>query len=241
MATVSDHYENLLAGHYSWMSGGAEQKIEENRNFFSSNGIAPRLSKIAIDLGAGPGFQSIPLAEAGFDVIAVDLSRELLVELDSRKGGLKIKTVYDDMLNFSTQVKEPVELIVCMGDTLTHLETVDHADRLFTEVYKSLESGGKFILIFRDLATELKELDRFIRVRSDENRIFTCFLEYEKDYVIIHDLVYIRDNHKWILLKSFYRKVKIAMDWVTSQLEKAGFRIETADNTRGLITVIAEK
>ena len=241
MATVSDHYENLLAGHYSWMSGGAEPKIEENRSFFSSNGIAPRLSKIAVDLGAGSGFQSIPLAEAGFDVIAVDLSRELLVELDSRKGGLKIKTVHDDMLNFSTQVKTPVELVVCMGDTLTHLETVDHADRLFTEVYKSLESGGKFILTFRDLTAELKGPERFIPVRSGENRIFTCFLEYEKDYVKIHDLVYIRDNQKWILLKSFYRKIKIGMDWVASHLEKKGFRMEMADNTRGLITVIAKK
>jgi len=34
MPSVIDHYETLLAQHYSWLLGGVEPKVEENRNFF---------------------------------------------------------------------------------------------------------------------------------------------------------------------------------------------------------------
>ena len=74
MADVKAHYDNLLAPYYSWIFGGLESKLEENRNFFRGHGIQPVLSGVAMDLGAGCGFQSIPLAEAGFKVTAIDIS-----------------------------------------------------------------------------------------------------------------------------------------------------------------------
>jgi len=241
MVTVSEHYRNLLSGYYTWMSGGALSKIEENRQFFQIHNIAPRLSKTAVDLGAGSGFQSIPLAETGFKVISFDLSQDLLDELDNRKNQLDIKTIHDNIVNFSTYLSDPVELIVCMGDTLTHLESFDLVDSLFLKVHRMLEKGGCFVMTFRDLTAPLKELDRFIPVKSDGNTIFTCFLEYENDHVKVHDLVYSKENGMWTFKKSFYLKLRIPIDWVTGCLLNIGFQIEISANTKGLITVIARK
>ena len=53
------------------------------------------------------------------------------------------------------------------------------------------------LITFRDLSSELTELDRLIPVRSDENTIFTCFLEYELETVKVHDIVYNRNQGKW--------------------------------------------
>ncbi|VVB85358.1 Methyltransferase domain protein [uncultured archaeon] len=236
MASVPEHYESLLSGFYTWMSGGASPKIEENRQFFAMHKIVPRLSKTAVDLGSGPGFQSIPLAEKGFKVISFDLSQKLLDELENSKNQLDIITIHDDIVNFSTHLSNPVELIVCMGDTLTHLESFDKADSLFKEVHAVLEKDGRFVMTFRDLTTPMKELDRFIPVKSDENTIFTCFLEYENQHVKVHDLVYTKDNGVWTFKKSFYRKLRIPMEWVTERLGNIGFQIEISENARGLIT-----
>ena len=82
MASVEEHYDHLLAPFYSWISGGSDLKIEENRKFFKDHDIRPVSSGVAVDLGAGSGFQSIPLAEAGFNVIALDTNRQLLTHLD---------------------------------------------------------------------------------------------------------------------------------------------------------------
>jgi SAM-dependent methyltransferase len=238
---AKDHYENHLAKYYTWMSGGFARKIEENRNFFKDHRIRPCLSKVAVDLGAGSGFQSIPLAEIGFRVIAVDLSRTLLAELDEKAEGLYIEIINDDLLAFSKHCPDPVELVVCMGDTLTHLDTHRNIRQLLRKIYNTLEIGGRVILTFRDLTVELKGLDRFIPVRSDANTIFTCFLEYGKDHVVVHDMIYERKNNQWELRKSAFKKIRISPKWTKDTLRDIGFKVEACDIHNRDVGIIAQK
>ena len=241
MADVKTHYDNLLAPYYSWIFGGSEQKLRENRNFFSNHGIQPVLSGVAIDLGAGCGFQSIPLAEAGFKVIAIDISHVLLADLKKNARELPIETIEDNLQNFLDHHPQNTELIVCMGDTLTHLETLDEVQLLFKNVYRALGGNGRLVLTFRDLTFELQGLDRFIPVRSESNLIFTCFLENEKDHVKVHDIIYEKINDQWRLKKGVYRKLRIPPDWAKAGLLKIGFAVKEFEIQNGMVTVIARK
>ncbi len=241
MATVRQHYDQVLSDVYSWMFGGFKSGIDTNAAFFQKHGISPAQSGIAIDLGAGCGFQSIPLAQAGFSVTAIDLDDKLLKELADNSLGLDISIVRDDLVNFDKYTGNKVEIIVCMTDTLIHLDSKDTILSLFYKVYDLLEEQGRFIVTFRDLSAELSELDRFIPVRSDSNMIFTCFLEYEQETVKVHDIIYKKEREKWCLYKSFYRKLKLSGKWVEEQLSRVGFaHVEFADEN-GLVTVLATK
>jgi len=241
MPSVAEHYEHVLAGHYSWLFGGIARKIEENRQFFHAHGIIPVSNGMAVDLGCGSGFQSIPLAQLGFRVIAVDLSPTLLAELTSHKGALLIETIQDDLLHFPLHLQGQTEICVCMGDTLTHLDSLDVIAKLFQQVWDHLACGGAFVLTFRDLSVELTELDRFLPLRSEPNKIFTCYLEYEPEHVKVHDLVYERVDEQWVLNKSFYRKCRASFAWVKETLHGAGFDLSMATLDKGLVTIIARK
>jgi precorrin-6B methylase 2 len=241
MATVKDHYSNVLSDVYSWMFGGFSSGIERNTSFFQNHKIGTHLSGLAIDLGAGCGFQSIPLAQAGFSVTAIDLDGKLLKELKTNAGTLNINCIENDLINFEGYVKRPAELIVCMTDTILHLESKDKVFSLFGKVIAALEDGGKFIITFRDLSNELLELDRFIPVRSDDNIVFTCFLEYEPETVKVHDIVYKSNNEKWDLYKSFYRKLRLPKEWVESQLSRVGFNAIESTVDKGFVSVVATK
>ncbi len=238
---IKGHYENFLAKYYTWMSGGFSRKIAENRFFFKDRHIRPRLSKVAVDLGAGPGFQSIPLAEIGFRVIAVDLCRTLLAELEENAGNLSIDIINDDLLTFSKHCPAPVELVVCMGDTLTHLATRQNIRHLLKRIYSILEIDGRVILTFRDFTVELKGLDRFIPVRSDANTIFTCFIEYGKNHVTVHDIVHERRNNRWEQRKSAYKKIRLLPQWMKDRLKDIGFKIAAFDTRDAGVCIIAQK
>ncbi len=93
MATVKEHYEQVLSDVYSWMAGGFNSGIERNIDFFKKHKITPLRSAKAIDLGAGCGFQSIPLAKAGFSVTAIDIDGKLLKELTDNSGSLEINII----------------------------------------------------------------------------------------------------------------------------------------------------
>jgi SAM-dependent methyltransferase len=241
MATVEEHYDRLLADVYSWMYGGWEGALARYTEFFAVRGIAPRRSGTAVDLGAGCGFQAIPLARLGFAVTAIDIDRKLLAELEAHAGGMPIDVVCGNLVSFRKHVREPLELAVCMVDTLLHLDSTDVVETLFRDVYAALEPGGVFLGTFRDFTVAAEGLDRFIPVRNDERTIFTCFLEFEPTTVKVHDLVYRRVDGRWELSKSFYRKLRLSTAWVVSTLRAAGFaKVETALD-RGLVVVTATK
>ena len=215
------------------MSGGFEPNIARNLQFFQEQNTIPKGSTVALDLVAGCGFQAIPLAQLGYRVTAIDLDRQLLNELSANASGLTIDTVEDDLINFERYLTGKAELIVCMTDTLLHLESKEKVCSLIAKVFAGLENGGQFIITCRDLSSELSELQRFIPVKSDSNTIFTCFLEYEPQTVKVHDLVYQRNNGDWQLNKSFYRKLRLSQQWVERQITKVGFREVKSELDRG--------
>ena len=98
----------------------------------------------------GSGFQSVALSQLGFDVRAVDTSDELLEELRQRNAG--IKTYCRDIRDLLFAQEFNTELVVCMGDTLTHLESIGEVQSLVNQAHALLQTSGKIIFTFRDLS-----------------------------------------------------------------------------------------
>jgi SAM-dependent methyltransferase len=248
MSTVNEHYERLLSQHYTWMFGVSfEERVTEQKSFLSRT-LAPlhytRQNALAVDLGCGPGFQTIALAQLGFSpVIAVDTSAELLDELRSNVGDLPVRIEEADLRDLPAIVQTgQATVIVCMGDTLTHLPEKSDVSVLFRAAFERLRRGGMFVITYRDLTKELHGADRFIPVRSDENKIMTCFLEFEnQDSVMVHDLVYLRQDSGWSLNKSSYRKLRLGIAWIREELSRAGFEILSEDLSGRLIGLAAMK
>lgn len=238
---VKDHYDNHLAQHYSWIYGGADLNIEKNKSFFNEHKLTPNSSGVALDLGAGSGFQSIPLQQLGYRVIAVDFSKEILRKLESRDLSHSIEIVQTDMLDFSSYAGKNPELIVCMGDTLTHLPDLNSVKKLITNSYSELDSGGRLALSFRDLTYELKDNERFIPIQSEPEKIFTCFIENQGDHIDVYDIVQEKMNGEWKQKISFYPKIKISEDQIKKILLSSGFVVDFFEKKRGLITAIARK
>ena len=223
MANVPDHYSQLLARHYVWMTGMPfDAKVAEQKDIIRT-ALDSASNGLAIDYGCGPGFQAIALAEMGFaPVIAVDSSAELLDELNARKGAWDIELEQADITQFETGPKAVVA--VCMGDTLTHLESKDRVRAFFKHAAEQLVDGGSFVITYRDLSVAATDVDRFIPVRSDPDKIMTCFLEYlTPDTVRVTDLVYTREPTRWSLEKSSYQKLRLPVQWVAQALKRRRF------------------
>ncbi len=253
MTDATDHYERLLADHYTWMFGvSTDEKAAEQRDLLARLGagasgrtVGPGATgrALAVDLGAGSGFQSIALADLGYRrVLAIDTSPKLLQELKTNVGTRPVEAIEADMLDLAKYVAPgAADIIVCMGDTLTHLPARDQVRHLFTAISTALRPGGRFILTYRDLSTELKGVDRFIPVRSTPDKIMTCFLEYLPDTVLVHDLIHIREDHGWKLLKSSYPKLRLSAEGVRRDLESCGLQVGSHETVRGMTILAALK
>ena len=54
----------------------------------------------------------------------------------------------------------------------------------------------------------------------------TCFLEYEPETVVVHDLIHSRSGEGWNLRESSCRKLRISAAISVRQLQALGFEIE---------------
>ena len=238
-----EHYQTFLADHYTWMSGPYVDKVAHQRDLLMRSRIVLGTTREALDLGCGPGAQSVALAELGFSVTAIDANAQLLEELRNHASNLPIRTVLHNLCALATCSTLPAQAdaAVCLGDIIPHLPSTECITTLFEQISGLLGSHGKFILGFRDLSVEQHGLDRFIPIRGDNDRIMTCFLEYEPETVIVHDLLYVRQGDGWDLRKSSYRKLRLSLLWVCTQLETNGFTVLSREKTAGVWTVVASK
>jgi len=240
MNKVKEHYDNHLADFYSWMTGDFNARVNDNLEFFKTHNIIPFNDKQAIDLGSGHGIQSVALSHLGFNVLAVDFSRQLLDELKQNSNG-KVEVLEADIMDFKAYNTYKPELIVCMGDTLTHLKDVNDVKSMINNSAGILCENGKIVLSFRNFKNELKGTARFINVKSDDNRILTCFLEYFVNHVNVTDILYEKTEGKWIMKASSYPKLKLSPETVKQILEESNLMVINEENKNGMDYVIAQK
>ena len=244
MTTVERHYEDLLAPVYLWMAGGIEHALATGESDIQEFATPAGL---AIDLGAGFGMHAIPLARRGWRVLAIDSSPFLLDQLRKHAGELPISVARDDLGCFAAHLdaERKADLVLCMGDTVTHLPSTDALDQLARTVAQHLDPDGIFVLTFRDYTILPTGPARFIPVRSDAQRIHTCLLEEAGGKVRVTDILHQQTTKttetasQWKMTVSEYEKLRIAPESLCSILRQSGFDVQHANGPRGMVKVIA--
>ena len=236
--TAKEHYDQHLGNFYSWMAGDFELQKSEFKKFLIENSVQPGYTGIAIDLGAGHGIQSIPLAALGFKVIAVDFNEQLLTELASNAKNYDVILIHDDIRKVR-QFTDSAELVLCCGDTLSHLDSKGEVENLIADISKTLQPNGRLILSFRDYSTALSGTDRFIPVKSDNTRILTCVLDYETDHVTVTDLLHEKTAMGWQQKLSAYKKLRLITGEILDLLSVNGLAVIFNQVVNRMTTIIA--
>jgi 2-polyprenyl-3-methyl-5-hydroxy-6-metoxy-1,4-benzoquinol methylase len=235
------HYATLLAPIYRWMLGDFPSAIERSRAELRDLGVgAARPGARALDLGAGLGLQTLPLVELGYEVTAVDGSEALLSELSAACPDANV--VRADMAAVSGFFAGTYDVVVCMGDTLTHLRSDEEVRTVLGAASDHLAPGGLLLLTFRDYTgAPRRSTDRFLLVRGDAERVLTCFLDYGADRVLVTDVVHELSAGQWSMRASEYEKLRLAPSAVTSGLSALGLSVERCESRGGRVAIAARR
>ncbi len=237
---IHDHYESLLAENYTWMLGDFEDRVSQAEKLFDSLDLPTEGT--ALDLGCGSGIQSLALARRGLNVTAVDVSPTLLKELNERVGDQSIETVQEDMIYYAGQedAAERFDVIVCMGDTLTHLQSTARVFTLIEHLrdYR-LNENGRLIFTFRDLSEDRTGTDRILPVRLEDEKLMLTFLEYLPTRVGVHDIILNKTADGWDVQKSSYDKLRLSLADIRATLMAYKFTVDREDESDGLCTIAA--
>lgn len=106
-----------------------------------------------IDLGCGTGRHALEFATRGFDVLGVDLSREMLIQLQakSRATGVDVATLQANLCDLDGLHDASFDYAILMYATLGMIPAGEDRVRLLSHTRRLLKSGGRFALHVHNL------------------------------------------------------------------------------------------
>jgi SAM-dependent methyltransferase len=144
MAGVKPYYSpgSLSAAFYDVVTA-ADARLSGDVEVYA--GLAPAGGAV-LELGAGTGRVTAALAERGFEVVGVDLSRPMLAQAEARRAALppvvaaRIALKLGDMT--SLDLKRAFDLVVCPYFTLAHVPVGAAWKNAFATAARHLAAGG---------------------------------------------------------------------------------------------------
>ncbi|MFW5952701.1 MAG: class I SAM-dependent methyltransferase [Candidatus Natronoplasma sp.] len=185
-----------------------------------------------LELGCGTGRITIPIANEGYDITGLDLSKKQL-ERGKKKAeanGLDIGWINGDMRNFSLDKK--FNLIFTPFNTIHHVLTLEYMEKMLENVKNHLNPDGRFIVEFFNpdldiLNRDPTEVHDVIEYEDPEGKgkvKITESTDYEKAKQLMHlTWYYSHDGSKkereWTIRVWFPKEVDAIMKY-------NGFKIE---------------
>ncbi len=179
MDTSTTAFYDAIADFYPLFYKDWEVQLEREgltlRSIFRNKGV-----ETVLDVGCGPGTQSIPLAKLGFDVTGVDPSPKLLekAKQTEQKENVHVRWIQSDFLSLHDAVEGPFDAIICKGNSLPHLLTDLEIEQTIKAFFDLLRAGGVLVIGLRDFEMMLEHRPNFLpgfNHKDDNDNEFITF------------------------------------------------------------------
>lgn len=188
-------------------------------------GVKP---KTVVDLGCGTGSILLPLAKAGFDVIGVDLSPEMLAEADhkAREEGLSVRLACQDMTEL--ELGEKADCVLSLCDCMNYLTEDGQLADAFQSIARHMKKESLFLF---DMNTEYKfreVLGQNIFASAEESAAYIWENDYDEEEKINEYYVsFFIENEDGLYerMEEYHYERAYSMEEIENGLQEAGLEL----------------
>ena len=216
-------YTAKTAKYYDLILDSEVKRAPKEVKFFKK--VWGKKVKRVLDAACGTGRLSIPLAKAGYKVVGIDITQEMLKIARSKKQEKNPKFIKADMRTWKS--KNKFDAIVCGSNTLTHLITEKDVSKCFDSFRKNLKKNG--VLIFdvwnvENWGSGYKAKTSVMKGDIKVKNIEQCRIDKKKKYHYWKHNAVVLDHGKKIKLSFGGRlRYRLKNEW-KELLEKSGFK-----------------
>lgn len=105
-----------------------------------------------LDACCGTGRQAIPLAEAGFAVVAADPCREMLAEGEklAERHDVSVAWIVSDFEGLPSRITDQFDAVIAMGNGLSHCGTRESVARALASLRRCCTPGAACVIGIKD-------------------------------------------------------------------------------------------
>ena len=208
-----------------------EQMLDYMEALLQRHGVRP---ESVLDLACGTGSMSVLLARRGYQVLAADMSEDMLAMAWEKAAELEENQPY-----FICQPMQRLNLpytvdwVACCLDSLNYVTDPEHCREAMKRIYASLAEGGALIFDINS-AEKLMGLDG--QVFLDENDDTYCVWRAEFDRaenICYYGMdIFQRDGEIWHRSFEEHKEYAYTVEQLTGYLKEAGFAVIEAYGDR---------
>lgn len=142
----------------------------------------------AIDVACGTGTYALALAGKGVSTWGTDLSAAMLQQARAHGEtlGLPVTWLEASMEDLATHIHQPVDLILCMGNSLPHLTTAEQLHQALANFATLLKPQGQLLIQVLNYANILRDRERIVSINRQGDTEFVRFYDFPQQDALIH-------------------------------------------------------
>ncbi len=188
-----------------------------------------------LDAACGTGMHAIALAKTGMRVFGTDLSPEMIriAKENARTAQSKAKfkaAGFGSLAGaFADSSPYPFDSIICLGNSLPHLLSVEVILDALVDMARCLRPGGLLLLQNRNFDAVMAEKNRWLgtqsQVEGSHEWLFLRFYDFDPDGLITFNIIRLHKDRSgpWVQQESLTRLFPLKQENLLPLLEKAGF------------------
>ena len=134
--------------------------------------------KTAVDMGCGSGVHVLALASLGVQATGVDLSERMLEQARAHAATLPGTAFFPgDFLSSFPPELLAVDAILCLGNSLPHIDSAGRLLAVFSHWKRHLVPGGKIVVQLLNYARIMRQRERIVGIRRDGATAFVRFYD----------------------------------------------------------------
>lgn len=214
---------HALATSYDRLTNDVDYRatVEFYMQILDREGLTPRT---AVDLACGTGSVATLLAQQGMEVVAVDMSEDMLCVAQQKAQNMEKPPVFVCQQLQNLRLPRAVDLAVCALDSLDYITDPADCEKAIGRVYKHLNPGGCFIF---DVNTpeKLRAMDGQIFLDEDEDVFCLWQGEFdEESNICTYEMdLFQRRGKYWLRSYEEHREYAYSAEMLTCYLKNAGF------------------
>ena len=188
-----------------------------------------------LDAACGSGMHAIELAKLGFQASGADISPKMIEKAreNARSAGAAVTFKEAPFGNlgqaFNITPLFHFDLIICLGNAIAHLLTIEKIQSALWDMANCLQPGGYLIFQIRNFDAICRKKERWIkpqgRQADSKEWVFLRFYDFDSDGLITFNILRLHreKTEEWKQQVSTTRLYPLKKDIIVGLLEDSGF------------------
>lgn len=176
--------------------------LSQDQLQFILSSTQPVKDKNILEIGSGTGNLAIALAAEGANISGLDYNQEMVDQANSKITDLSTPNINFQMINMldinKTFVKGTFDAIICVGNTLAHLDNIKEVNSFITKARLLLNNKGKLLIQIVNYDWVLKNNIEFLPTKDNNDICFERKYKQQNSKILFETTLTIKKSNKTI-------------------------------------------